>query len=106
MNVAKLLTVGNVYKQDSKDGDMYIGRPSAVGNPYVVGPLYSRHEAIERYKPWLEEKIMRRDPQVLKVIENIEHQLNQGKPVRLMCFCKPHACHGDVLREVILKRMS
>jgi len=67
--------------------DVYIGRPSKWGNPYKVGPI-TREEAIEKY---LQDLI--NDPFLLSHINEI-----QGKV--LGCYCKPEACHGDILARL------
>lgn len=65
--------------------DIYIGRPSKWGNPFEIGKDGTRKEVIEKYEKWLRsnQKLM-----------NDLHEL-RGKV--LGCWCKPHACHGDVL---------
>lgn len=80
--------------------DVYIGRPSKWGNPfthikdqqttaeYVV---LSRDEAISKYRDWI-----LKQPELLK-------DLHELKDKTLGCWCKPKACHGDVLIELIDK---
>ena len=81
--------------------DMYIGRGSKWGNPfthiasgtkaqYVVA---NREEAIAAYREWITQGNG-------KHLLNDLHEL-QGKT--LGCFCKPQACHGDVLVELLNK---
>lgn len=77
--------------------DVYIGRGSKWGNPfthkqgtaarYIVG---SRDEAINSYREW----ITTGDG---KPLLNDLHEL-KGKV--LGCWCKPLACHGDILAEL------
>ena len=78
--------------------DTYIGRGSKWGNPfthiasgtkaqYVVA---NREEAIAAYREWITQGNG-------KHLLNDLHEL-QGKT--LGCFCKPQACHGDVLVEL------
>jgi hypothetical protein len=80
--------------------DVYIGRPSKWGNQYSHKPesiasilVDSREEAIELYREW----ITRGEGQ------NLLLQLDELKGKTLGCWCKPHACHGDVLVELIEK---
>ena len=80
--------------------DVYIGRPSKWGNPYSHKPesiasilVDSREEAIELYREW----ITKGEGQ------NLLLQLDELKGKTLGCWCKPHACHGDVLVELIEK---
>ena len=69
--------------------DIYIGRPSKWGNPFSIGKDGTRKEVIEKYKKYIlnNEKLM-----------NDLYEL-EGKV--LGCWCKPKACHGDVLVELV-----
>lgn len=78
--------------------DVYIGRGSKWGNPFShLDRLFpnpnlvwveSRAVAIERYREYLEDH-----PELMDDL----HEL-RGKV--LGCYCKPLACHGDVLAEL------
>jgi hypothetical protein len=68
--------------------DVYIGRPSKFGNPFLVGEDGSREEVISLYREWILTQ-----PELLDAL----HEL-KGK--RLGCYCAPLACHGDVLAEM------
>lgn len=71
--------------------DVYIGRPSKWGNPYVIGPDGGRETVINKYRDWiLSQPALMADLKTLK-----------GK--RLGCYCAPKPCHGDVLVELVNK---
>lgn len=73
----------------------YIGRGSYWGNPYsMFAEGDSREEVIRKYKyDFDEEKFAKKEKkEVFKLA---------GK--RLGCFCKPDACHGDVLADFLNK---
>jgi hypothetical protein len=70
--------------------DVYIGRPSLYGNPFVIGRDGTREEVIEKYRIW-----------ILTQPDLIEKAKQELKDKVLGCFCKPLACHGDVLVELI-----
>ena len=65
--------------------DVYVGRPSKWGNPYVVGRDGDRDTVIMLYA----EHLMG-SPKLLAALPELK-----GKT--LGCWCKPLACHGDVL---------
>lgn len=71
--------------------DVYIGRGSKWGNPFKIGRDGTREEVIKKYREWI---ILQ--PQLIE-----ELTILKGK--RLGCYCKPLACHGDVLIELIDK---
>ncbi len=68
--------------------DIYIGRPSPFGNPFKIGRDGNRAEVIQKYRTWIMSK-----PELLAQVKTLN-----GK--RLGCWCKPQACHGDVLAEI------
>ena len=69
--------------------DVYIGRGSKWGNRFVIGKDGDRDEVIRRYRGWILN---------YKELLGSLHEL-KGKV--LGCFCKPKACHGDVLAELV-----
>ena len=69
--------------------DIYVGRPSVWGNPFVVGKDGTREECIERYRTWIVTQA--------ELIGRL-HEL-EGKV--LACWCAPKPCHGEVLVELV-----
>lgn len=69
--------------------DVYIGRPSKWGNPFVIGRDGNRDAVIEKYRKWVLSQ-----PDLLRDLPEL-----RGKV--LGCWCKPKACHGDVLVELL-----
>jgi len=87
-------------KKTFKGDGFYIGRPSALGNPFSVKE-YGRYRAIEKYLDWLEMQLNNTESLQRKFLEDIAKKgLETGK-VTLICWCKPLACHGDFLRPYI-----
>lgn len=78
--------------------DVYIGRrtpqlPGSIwSNPFHIGRDGTREEVIEKYRTYILGK-----PELLKQLESL-----RGKT--LGCWCKPQACHGDVLIELLNER--
>lgn len=78
---------------------VYIGRPSKWGNPFshqnsVLGvtKVKSREDAIHYYREWL---LTTAEGHAL--MEAARREL-RGK--HLVCWCKPEACHGDLLLDI------
>jgi hypothetical protein len=69
--------------------DVYIGRPSKWGNPFKIGKDGTREEVIEKYREYILSK-----PELLKDLSELKGKI-------LGCWCKPKACHGDVLVELL-----
>ena len=74
--------------------DIYIGRPSKWGNPFVIGKDGTRKEVIDKYRVYL----FKHD-YLLSCIDELEDKI-------LGCYCKPLLCHGDVLIETLRKRLG
>jgi hypothetical protein len=70
--------------------DVYIGRPSVWGNPYVIGRDGDRATVIRKYRDMIQGR-----PALLA---RAKREL-AGKT--LGCYCAPQACHGDVLADLV-----
>lgn len=81
--------------------DFYIGRGSPLGNPYPIGPHAHRAVVIAQYEGWITDKIKANNPQVIKELNMIAGFVLRGETIRLVCFCAPKPCHGDVLKKLI-----
>lgn len=80
-------------------GAIFIGRPSTLGNPYIIGKDGDRDAVVNKYTNYLVRKIIDNDVTVINAIRELKDNDT------LVCFCKPEACHGDVIikvREFIL----
>lgn len=86
---ANVAPVKYVVRHGKQGYDIYIGRPSCWGNPFVVGKDGDREQVIEKHRQWL---LCRPD-----LIKKAKRQL-KGKI--LGCWCAPLPCHGDVLAEI------
>lgn len=80
--------------------DVLIDRSSKWGNPFTHLPVgntkaqyqvSSRQEAIDAYRKWITEGDGK----------HLLKDLHELKGKVLGCWCKPQACHGDVLIELI-----
>lgn len=70
--------------------DVYIGRPSKWGNPFVVGKHGVRGECVELHKNWL---LYGEGQYLLKDLHELKGKI-------LGCYCRPSKCHGDILSEL------
>ena len=71
-----------------KTTEVYIGRPSIWGNPFIIGRDGSREEVIAKYEDWVTSN------------EELINKLEFLRGKALVCYCKPKACHGDVLARL------
>lgn len=83
-----------VNKKTTDKFDVYIGRPSKWGNPFIIGKDGTCDTVIEKYRKWILTQ-----PQLINCLAEV-----RGKT--LACWCKPDKCHGDVLIELADANMS
>jgi len=78
--------------------DVYIGRAGRgqegyFGNPFTLEPGGTRGSTLERYRRYFYDRL-KSDPEFRQRIHALK-----GKT--LGCFCKPHPCHGDIIKEYL-----
>jgi hypothetical protein len=102
--IIKILNKHHGYEPDG-DRNYYIGRPSALGNPFPVqGPAY-RRACIAAYERYLRQKIANQDPIVCEALNHIVERAITGG-INLICFCVPERCHGDVIKKIVLETLK
>lgn len=82
-----------VVNKSKERYDVYIGRGTPFGNPYIIGPDGSREEVIAKYKTYFYERI-ERDERFLRQVMTLKNKV-------LGCHCKPLACHGDIIKDFL-----
>jgi len=92
---------------------IYVGRGSPLGNPFThrdgtTAPhqVGTREEAVSNFATYLKEKLAQKDERIRKALNQIALAAKNGKQVELECYCAPHACHADVLAQVIAERLN
>lgn len=84
-----MTTVVNKRKQKY---DVYIGRGSPFGNPFIIGRDGNRAEVIRKYRDYFYKRI--EDSEFRDRVLSLKGKV-------LGCFCKPLPCHGDVIVEFL-----
>jgi Domain of unknown function (DUF4326) len=89
--------VVNIYKEQF---DAYIGRAGRgedgyFGNPFRMGNEISREDAVQKFQEYFTERI-EKDSEFRRRVLALKGR-------RLGCFCKPKACHGDVIADWLNK---
>ena len=65
---------------------VFIGRPSRWGNPFRIGEDGCRDDVVQMYHDNMSEQ------------DKLDCQFLLGK--KLVCYCAPSLCHGNVLAEI------
>ena len=106
------VTVVNKYKHTATDHDVYIGRGSVFGNPFShldsshdIYKVDTREEAITEFKTYFKRENVG-DTYLFRNVEALVDKVRSGEDINLVCFCKPKACHGDVIKEYIDNRIK
>ena len=89
--MCKVLNARKVGKRSSAT-QLYIGRPSKWGNPFVIRRDGSRADVIAKYRAWIGAQ-----PALMNALDEL-----RGRD--LVCWCAPLACHGDVLIDLANRR--
>ena len=97
--------------------NVYIGRRpegNILGNPFthiqtkqtlaqfVVG---SRQESVDRYSEYFDNKYGT-DVAYTKAIDALYDRVKGGEDLTLGCWCKPLACHGDIIKAKLEKKLD
>ena len=82
------IKVVNKYNHTPTIDDVYIGRGSIWGNPFVIGKDGNRENVIIKY-----ENMILNNNDLLSQIDQLKHKI-------LVCYCSPKKCHGDVLKRL------
>lgn len=75
-----------VHKKEPHD--IYVGRPSKWGNPFIIGRDGNREQVIAKYKKWIITQ------------PNLMAEIHTLKGKTLACWCAPLPCHADILMEL------
>lgn len=99
-----MTTVINIKNTAACVDIVYIGRPTPntlrvstarpyeFGNPFIIGRDGDRLQVIEKFRDYAERRLAD-DPRWANAVKQLKGKV-------LGCYCKPLACHGDVLVEL------
>ena len=110
-----MIYVYNSNNEDytSKENNFYIGRPSPLGNPFTHNGVRTnlaklsfktREDSIAAYEKYFD-KMYGKDEELTKAFDEIYEHYKNGEDIYLQCFCKPKACHGDVIADRLQRKL-
>jgi len=95
----------NVYigraQPDRKGSVLGIPRPAKPRKCAVCDVYHERGETIPLYKQWLWTQMQDENGAVMQELRRIAWLVQAGEDVQLGCWCKPAACHGDVVKAAV-----
>ena len=88
----------NIHPCWGRYSDVYIGRAmprfhlieSPFANPFKIDSRMNRRMSLLRYEDFIRRRL-KEDPGLLEALKELSNAQ------RLVCWCKPDACHGDIL---------
>ena len=94
----------------------YIGRGSALGNPYSSKPssynvirTNSPEISVKLFEQYLLEELKGGNTLIRNALNDIWKQAKAGRTVNLVCFCKDKhgngVCHGDVIKKIVESKL-
>lgn len=93
MNLSKINTSDNLQKMvvhcKKEKYDIYIGRSSKWGNPFIIGQDGTREDVLKKYRIWILNNFT-----LMKDLPELKNKV-------LGCWCAPQKCHGDILIELL-----
>jgi hypothetical protein len=122
-----MIRVFNLHEDQWEGRGVYVGRPSTLGNPFVVGRDGSRTDVMEQFRQWLWQIVQAgcsgryaglppvteeyaRTCQARKLLDDegyrqavwealgdLRERVARGESLNLLCYCKPLACHADII---------
>ena len=84
-------TVVNIKKSKC---EIFCGRGSPYGNPFKIGKDGDRKQVIEKYKEYFYKRLT--NPTFRDSVLSLKGKI-------LGCYCKPLACHCDIIIEYLEK---
>ena len=94
-------------KRTFKGPGTYVGRGSFFGNPFSHVPskiaefrVETRDEAVDRYEPWLRDKLLN-EGTVRQAFDLLVETYIAYGVLTLICWCAPERCHAEVIAKLI-----
>lgn len=95
------ITVANKHTATPQPGDIYIGRPSPLGNRFVLGRDGDRAQVIASYRIWLHGQLGAGPGNPAHAELHRLLGIARQRPLRLLCWCAPLPCHGDIVGALL-----
>lgn len=94
-----MLTVLNRHHGNPKG--QYIGRGTPLGNPFKVEKGRTSRQALEQFRKWALNALTEPAHPFTVAARELKAKHDAGEDLKLICSCKPGACHGDIIVELI-----
>lgn len=79
----------------------YVGRGSALGNPFRMYDESQRNEVCDKFNAYLRQKIAEHDRDILTALRTLHSHILLFGEVTLQCYCAPRRCHAESIKNVL-----
>lgn len=81
-----------------------IDRATALGNPFRIEQgVATRKDVVDTYRKWVMSDRSAAACEARTQIRQIIKLDAEGHRIELACWCSPLPCHGDVIKELVVK---
>jgi len=95
----------NNYEKREDEVEVYIGRPSPLGNPFKIDADSTRDMVCSAYELYFFKELLNMNRAMHDEVNRIE-KLAETNDVALVCYCAPKRCHGDTIKKAIETRIK
>jgi hypothetical protein len=96
------INVVNKYNHTPSTNYIYIGRGTALGNPFPITTKDDRDAVCNKYENYLKNL----KPSMKAQLNSIVNLGREHGEVNLVCFCAPKRCHGDSIKALIESKLG
>ena len=89
-----------VNRRTYRGVSVYIGRPTILGNPFVIGKDGTREEVLQKYRRGLWRAMQSGNERVMAELKRLATIASESDLI-LSCWCAPEPCHGEIIRAAI-----
>ncbi len=88
------------WNGENNELTVYVGRPSPLGNPYIMRDENQRGLVIAMYETWLRKQLLQDTPQK-KEMQRLVDLYVKWHTLTLVCWCAPKRCHAEVIAKIV-----
>jgi Domain of unknown function (DUF4326) len=85
-----------------RNGKKYGEIDSPLANLFQMSCEADREAVIEQYRQWLWKEVKLGEGKVWDELIRLLGLLRSGHKLKLLCWCTPRKCHGDVIKACLL----
>jgi len=97
------ISVGRVHTDIPGYANVKIDRTTSLGNPFYMRDESMRNTVCDMYQEYFMRELEDRDSYVSQMVAGLLKTVRSGKDLHLQCHCAPKRCHGNTIKQYLLK---